>query len=217
MTVTAESLFVPAAPSDRRVSQRYKPAQPVATMIGRGKGSLVDISATGARIRHTGAVARGAHVRVTFDWQGSRFEAAGAVLASRVAGISPEGTLFESRIHFRSLTEQASAVLESALDDLGSGDLRRWVANLHALSDEDAAPVSVAAPASAFIRCRFAGGRWEQRLAHDPALPADGFVVASGTEPSEIRALCRTFETSDAEGRRLLQLLTNAVVHGGSK
>lgn len=215
MTVTAELLQVSAAPPDRRRSQRFRVAQPVATLVGRGTGSLVDLSATGARIRHTCAVVRGARVRVTFEWKGERFEATGQVLASRVTGIGTEGTLFESRLHFLPLSASSTSVLEHALSDLGDGDLRKWVANLRGWNDEDPEPAPAPeAPADTFVRCRFVNRRWEQRMTHDASPPADGFTVASGTEPSEIRALCRTFEQSDAEGRRLLQLLANAVLQG---
>ena len=92
--------------TDRRYSPRYKPAYPIAVHIGRGRGILIDISASGARIHHTGAIARGALVRVTFDWNGDRVEAMGFVLSSRVAGIGPDGTLFESRV------QMSTALLE---------------------------------------------------------------------------------------------------------
>jgi hypothetical protein len=215
MTITAELLpGLPAPPPDRRRSGRHKPAQSIGTMIGRGKGVLVDVSLTGARIRHTWAVARGAQVRVRFDWTGERFEAVGEVLASRVVGIGPEGTQFESRLRFLPLTEASAAMLERALSELGDDDLRKWVANLRGWTEEDANPHrdETPPPARTFIRCRFVSRRWDQRVTRDPSTPPDGFTVAGGTEPSEIRALCRTFEQTDAEGRRLLQLMTSAVL-----
>ena len=200
--------------TDRRNSPRYKPQQPLTTLFGRGRGALLDLSSTGARIRHTSAVERGARVRITFDWKGERFEGIGEVLASRVAGFGTGGTEFESRVRFLPLPAGSSDLLDRALADLGDGDLRKWVANLHGWSEEDATstPMASSPAVSTFVRCRFVGRRWEQRITRDPSIPADGFTVAGGTEPSEIRALCRTFEQSDAEGRRLLQLVTGAVL-----
>lgn len=214
MTITADLLSAPpAAPPDRRQSPRYKPAQQIATIIGRGTGALVDISATGARIRHASPVALGSRARITFEWKGERFEAVGEVLASRVAGLGNGGTQFESRMRFLPLTPHSAEVLERALNELGEGDLRKWVANLRGWNEEEEEEKeNEAAPARAFIRCRLMNGRWEQRLTHDATMPLDGFTVPAGTEPSEIRALCRTFEQSDAEGRRLVQVMTSAVV-----
>jgi hypothetical protein len=217
MTVTAEVLSVPAPPSDRRGSARFKLVEPLTTFIGRGTGTLIDLSATGARIRHTCAVVRGAEVRVKFEWNAQRFEAVGQVLASRVSGIGPDGTLFESRIHFLRFTHDSSTVLERALADFGEGNLRKWVANLRGWTELESAALAdetQTQPVRTFVLCRYVNKRWEQRVTHQPAPPADGFTVAIGTEPSEIRALCRTYEGSDVEGRRLLQLLTGAVLRG---
>lgn len=214
MTITAEPLAtVLAPPSDRRRSPRHKPAHPIAVVIGRGAGAVIDISATGARIRHNGAVRGGAQVRITFDWKGDRFETVAVVLSSRVAGVGMGGTLFESRVTFLTLTESSTALLDRALADLGDGDLRKWVANLHGWTEEGPAPpLGLPGAVRTFVRCRLVNQRWEQRITRDSSVPADGFTVAGGTEPSEIRALCRTFEQSDAEGRRLLQLMTGAVL-----
>lgn len=215
MTVTADTLLPHrAAPSDRRRSARFKLTENVTAIFGRGTGTLIDISASGARIRHTASVARGAQVRVKFEWKGERFEAAGEVLASRVAGIGPDGTLFESRIRFVRFLHDASAVLERALADLSDANLRKWVANLRGWAEDDA-PAAPQRPAPrTFLRCRYVNHRWVQRVTSDATQPVDGFTVAAGTDPAEVQALRRTFEQSDAEGRRLLQLLTGAVLQG---
>jgi len=218
MTVTADIPALPSAPGDRRRSARFKLAEPFTAIVGRGTATLVDISATGARIRHTYPLARASEVRVKFDWKGERFEATAEVLASRVVGIGENGTVFETRLRFIRITRDASAVLERTITDLGDGNMRKWVANLRGWSHEEpAAPPAPAQPrtVNTFVRCRYINNsRWEHRITRDPSIPADGFTVAEGTELSEIRALCRTFEQSDAEGRRLLQLLSSAVLNG---
>jgi hypothetical protein len=101
--------------NDRRRTPRFQPPDSVVTRIGRGTGSLVDVSATGARIRHTGAVARGARMRITFEWNGERFEASGEVLASRVARIGAQETLYDTRVRFNALSHTASELLEEAI------------------------------------------------------------------------------------------------------
>jgi hypothetical protein len=199
--------------NNRRQSPRYRLDQPLPAYIGRGRGALVDLSANGARIRHTSAVARGARVRIVFDWKGERFQGIGEVLASRVAGFGAGGTEFESRVRFLPLAPSSSALLQRAVTDLDNGDLRKWVANLQGWSEDDVAPAPAPpSPVNTFVRCRLVNRRWEQRVTRDPSIPPDGFIVAGGTEPSEIRALCRTFEQSDAEGRQLLQRMTGAVL-----
>ena len=212
MSATIEVLPPPVTlpGSDRRRFPRLRLTEPVRTVIGRGVGTLVDISANGARIRHEAPVALGAHVRVTFDWKGERFEATAEVLASRVASLG-NVTRFESRLRFLSVPERSQEILARTMTDVLDADLRKWVANLHGWSD-DALHAGSTQGEGAYIRCRYVNGQWQQTHTRDPLPPPDGFSVPSSTDPSEIRTLCRTFEKSDEEGRSLIRLITGAVV-----
>lgn len=212
MTITAD--FLPTLPAatgaDRRRFTRVHVRQPLPALIGRGSGTLVDLSANGARIRHASPVQRGTTVRVTFEWRGQRFEANGEVLASRVASLGGN-TQFESRLRFVAISVASQKVLERTLTDLLDRDLRKWVANLHGWNDEPL-DEETATLRSGYIRCIFIGGRWQQTPTRDATPPAAGFTVPEGTSPAEIRALCRTWESADEDGRRLVRLITDAVV-----
>lgn len=212
MSATIEVLPPPLTlpGSDRRRFPRLRLTEPVRTVIGRGVGTLVDISANGARIRHETPVALGARVRVTFDWKGERFEATAEVLASRVASLG-DATRFESRLRFLAVPERSQEILARTMTDVLDDDLRKWVANLRGWNDDDQ-HAGDSHHEGGYIRCRYVGGRWEQTPTRDPLPPADGFTVPAETEPSEIRTLCRTFEKSDEEGRSLIRLITGAVV-----
>lgn len=212
MTVTAD--FLPTLPAgsgaDRRRFTRVNVRQPLPALIGRGSGTLVDLSANGARVRHASPVQRGTTVRVTFEWRGQRFEANAEVLASRVASLGGN-TQFESRLRFVAISVASQKVLEHAITDLLDRDLRKWVANLHGWLDEPPHEETVASRAG-YIRCIYAGGRWQQTPTRDATPPAAGFTVPEGTSPAEIRTLCRTWESADEDGRRLVRLITDAVV-----
>ncbi|HVG24135.1 MAG TPA: PilZ domain-containing protein [Thermoanaerobaculia bacterium] len=213
MSATIELLPPPAVlpGSDRRRFPRLRLATPVRTVIGRGDGTLVDISANGARIRHDTPVALGSRVRITFDWKGERFEATAEVLASRVASLG-NATRFESRLRFLAVPERSQEILARTMTDVLDDDLRKWVANLHGWSEHGGGESDESGEGDGtYIRCRYMNGRWDQTHTRDPLPPIDGFTVASDTDPSEIRALCRTFERSDEEGRSLLRLITGAV------
>lgn len=212
MTITAD--FLPTLPAatgaDRRRFTRVQVRQPLPALIGRGSGTLVDLSANGARIRHSSPVQRGTTVRVTFEWRGQRFEANAEVLASRVASLGGN-TQFESRLRFEAVSAASQKVLERTLTELLDRDLRKWVANLHGWRDEPADEETSTEPAG-YIRCIYIGGRWQQTPTRDATPPAAGFTVPEGTSPAEIRALCRTWESADEDGRRLVRLITDAVV-----
>lgn len=212
MTAIAD-LPSPTAPTpERRRTARFRLSEPVQATIGRDAGPIVDIGAGGARIRHTRALGRGVRVRVAFAWRGRRFEGTGEVVRSRVVGIERSQTVFESRIRFLSFSDASRDLLETMLQEIADADLQRWVANLRGWEAEHPTPTAQTPRTTRFLRCRLVNGKWQQRLTGDPAAPVDGFTVAAGTEPSEIRALCRTFETADAEGRCLLRQLASAVL-----
>lgn len=214
MTITAELLpsTPPATGRDRRRFTRVRVSSAVPVVIGRGTGTLIDLSANGARIRHASPVALGARVRVTFDWSGERFEATAEVLASRVAALAGT-TQFESRMRFVSIAAESQEVLARVLTDLLDHDLRKWVANLHGWNEPSTQSAPPPAPLG-FIRCRYAGGRWQLTPTRDPHPPLDGFTVVADTAPAEIRALCRTWEASDDSGRRLLAQIADVVAKG---
>ena len=215
MTITADLLppqpaIAPATGRDRRRFTRHRLAQPLPALVGRSDGILVDLSANGTRVRHASPVVLGARVRITFGWERERFEATAEVLASRMAALHAAAR-FESRLRFVSIDAASQKVLARVLTDLMDRDLRKWVANLHGWSDESAGVEEEHAPAG-YIRCRYVGGRWQQTPTGDTATPLDGFTVPASTAPAEIRSLCRTWESSDAEGRTLVRLITEAVV-----
>lgn len=211
MSATIEVLPPPITlpGSDRRRFPRLRLTEPVRTVIGRGVGTLVDVSANGARIRHDSPVALGARVRVTFDWKGERFEATAEVLASRVASLG-DGTRFESRLRFLAMPERSQEILARTMTDVLDDDLRKWVANLRGWDHDDQQTGDVHHQGT-YIRCRYVNGQWQQTHTRDPLPPGDGFTVPADTDPSEIRTLRRTFENSDEEGRSLIRLITGAV------
>ncbi|MGZ5442897.1 MAG: PilZ domain-containing protein [Thermoanaerobaculia bacterium] len=212
MTAIAELPFTTVAAPERRRTARFRLSEPVEATVGRDAGPIIDISSGGARIRHTRALGRGVRVRVVFAWRGRRFEGTGEVVRSRVVGIERNETVFESRIRFLSFSDASLDLLETMLQEIADADLQKWVANLRGWEARHPTPAEQATRTTRFLRCRLINGKWQQRLTGDPAPPADGFTVAAGTEPSEIRALCRTFETADAEARRLLRQLASAVL-----
>ena len=46
-----------------------------------------------------------------------------------------------------------------------------------------------------------------------PLQPEDGFTVASWEDEAELETLCRTYETSDDEGRQLIRLVAELSVN----
>lgn len=196
--------------SDRRRAERVRIDGKIPALIGRGDGQLIDLSRSGAKIRHTTLVGRGATVRVSFQCSERRFSASAEVLASRVVTIGGGDTQYESRLRFTAIDPGSDATLERALEAIATDDMRKWVANLRGWSD-DAAPQLHATRAS-FLRCRLAGTRWEVKCTTSPTQPEDGFLLPATTPDSEVITLCSTYLGADDEARRAIRLMAAAAV-----
>jgi hypothetical protein len=91
---------------------------PIDVFFGRGVGVLVDLSRTGAHIRHSSAVQRGASARISFEWERRRFSATATVLTARVISLGAELS-YESRVHFSVVDDRSQRVLATALGAIG--------------------------------------------------------------------------------------------------
>ena len=63
-----------------------------------------------------------------------------------------------------------------------------------------------------FLAYRFENGKWSKRAVFLPEQPSSGFAVARSSDSDEIKRLCRVYEASDDEGRRLIRLFAELSV-----
>lgn len=194
---------------DRRRSTRLRVSATVPVVFGRGEGILVDLSHTGARVRHSVAARRGTSVRLSFEWEKQRFSATAEVLAARVISLG-NGPSYETRVRFTAFDPGAAVVLAKAMHDLCGRDVRRWVANLHGWNDE---PQAQDAPSNgSFIRCKLRGTWWERKCTSDPTQPEEGFVVPADSGETEIAKLCETYQRASEAERQLIRAMAAAAV-----
>jgi len=202
-------------PTNRRGAERTRLTRVLTALVGRHEGVFVDISMRGAKMRHPGGLQRHSMVRIAFAWGRQRFSANAEVLASRIVCLGTrdgEPAVYESRFRFDSMTPESSELLARVIVAVGNDELRTWVGNLKGSGDETHTATQAPAPGQGFLRCRRVGNSWEKKWTRDPVQPKDGFVLPAGTDPAEVAALCRTWETLDDDGRHLLRLTAGAVV-----
>jgi hypothetical protein len=194
---------------ERRGGERVR-IERLLARAGRRDAAIADLGMRGARIRHEGALPRGATIRVTFNWHGAHFAASAEVLACRVltlGGRDDEPAVYESRLRFVELGGKVLDLLARVITDAGGAELRKWVENLQG---ESAVPAPSTGSASGFIRCRYFGW-WEKRWTRNPSQPIDGFTLPARTERSDIDASCKAWEGMDRDGRELVRATAAAV------
>jgi hypothetical protein len=111
---SAQSL---GAPRIRR-SDRFRVPLNIPVRLGWKSGTLLDVSAVGLFVTHTGSLQVGAVVEVTFNVSGGRFAGAMTVVSCNVIGLGTgEGgaTVYGSRLSFTRVPEDSMTIVEGLL------------------------------------------------------------------------------------------------------
>jgi len=66
--------------------------------------------------------------------------------------------------------------------------------------------------AEVFVTWSLSDGVWKRRSSLLPEQPVDGFTISASEDPEHIDLLCRTYETGDAETRRLTRMFAELSV-----
>lgn len=197
---------------ERRRAPRLELNGEIPALIGRGEGVLIDLSATGVRLRHAAVVQRGTLVRVSFECGGGRVGATAEVLSSRVVSLGGTATTYDSRLRFVVFDPGAKEALAQELASIETRNVRRWIANLRGWSDEIRERPRPSLITGSYFRCRLVGARWEAKATRDTTQPEDGFVVPATVADREVLRLCEDYRRADEDGRRVIRLMAAAAV-----
>ena len=199
----------PLRPEERREFQRLHLTHPIPAALGGTPVKLVEVGILGARVQHA--------EDIRAEYAELRFQHGGDEIAMRCEVV-------------RANTESRNAGRETAVRFLAaigdSGDhLRELLAELvtHELDFRRTHPGSVEVEVvdgdktvrgsdAGFLCYRFENGGWIRRRVFLPEQPAIGFTVARTEDTSEMQRLCRVYESSNDEGRRLIRLFAELSV-----
>ncbi len=190
---------------EQRAYQRLTLLEPLHGWFGDFAVRLVDVSATGAQLEHDEPIPEDARGLVRFWWRGEELE-----ILARTAR-----TLQENRTGVQFLEESeglnahiaaSAAELLRAIEANARGDREANV-----IGDETLTAASRAL-ASGFIRWLLSPDGWTGKLSSDPHQPENGFTISASEPDQEVAMLRRTYESGDAESRRLTRMLAELSV-----
>jgi hypothetical protein len=189
---------------ERREFQRLHLTKPADGWFGDYSIRLLDVSAKGALIEPDEEIVEGARALLRFYWRDNAVE----IMSETVRrGDGRAGLVFvESSDLLNSLIEQSASELLRAQEANAMGHREQNVIG----TDETltAASAGAAALAIGFITWTLSGdGHWKHRPALVPDQPEDGFTVSTSESTEQVELLCRSYETGDAEARRLIRML----------
>ncbi|MEK6373698.1 MAG: hypothetical protein AABO58_13485 [Acidobacteriota bacterium] len=197
-------------PEERREFQRLHLTHPIAATLGDMPVKLVEIGILGARLQHSDQTAA-EYAELRFNHYaneiGMKCEIVRANLESRHGGL-------ETALRFLAAIGESGDRLRDLLGELVMRelDLRRThpgtAVEVETVDGDD----TVRGTDAGFLCYRFENGVWTRRRVFLPEQPSIGFTVARTEDTAEMQRLCRVFEASDDEGRRLIRLFAELSV-----
>ena len=189
---------------ERREFQRLDLDPPIPGTLGNSAVSIVEVGVLGARVQHAEAVVE------TFCEL--RFSYHDHDIALRCEVIRTIGQ--ESGVRFLAAVGDSGDRLRTMLAELVSKiiDSRR----ARPMKSTRDTPIdgdrTVRGADAGFLCYRLDNGVWRRRRVFLPEQPSSGFTVARNEDHAEMQRLCRVYEASDDEGRRLIRLFAELSV-----
>ena len=193
----------PLRPEERREFQRLHLTHPISATLGGHAVRIVEIGILGARLQHTDEL-RGEYAEL-------RFQHAGHEIAMKREIVRASGG--ETAVRFLAAVGESGDRLRDMLAELVMHELdfRRTHPGSVEVETVDG-DKTVRGSDAGFLCYRFESGAWNRRRVFLPEQPAVGFTVARTEDTSELQRLCRVYEASDDEGRRLIRLFAELSV-----
>ena len=192
---------------ERREFQRLRLDPSVTGQLGATPVSILEIGVLGARVNH--AIPPGD------QYADLRFSHNGSDITLRCEVVRTMGA--ESGIRFLSAVGDSGDKLRDMLGELVRREFaKRRRLPTQSVPKEEAPTVdgdkTVRGKDAGFVCFRFENGVWRKRNVFLPEQPAMGFTVSRSSDNEEIQRLCRIYEASDEEGRRLIRLFAELSV-----
>ena len=185
---------------ERREFQRLRLDPPLPATFGGIAVTVVEIGVLGARVRHDGPLnLTGGDLRF-------RVESGDLLLRSEVVRLIPSESA--TGVRFLAAVGDSGDKLRTMLGSLVTRELE----NRRHPQPETLSPTTIDGDKTVrgedadYVAYRLENGQWQRRRVFLPEQPAAGFTVAKGEDVAEMQRLCRVYQASDEEGRRLIRL-----------
>jgi hypothetical protein len=192
-------------PDERREFQRLALRPPIKGTLGSTPVSILEVGVLGARLQHAKAF-DGEYADLRFSYNGQDIGIKCEVVRT-FPHASEDGML--SGVRFLAAIGEGGDRLRDMLGVLVMKEIdrRRTSPGSSPLPSRSVDGDNTVRGADAGFLCyRFENGKWNKRAVFLPEQPSAGFTVARVSDSDEMKRLCRVYEASDEEGRRLIRL-----------
>lgn len=194
---------------ERRRYGRVRLETPLVADFAGTRARVLEVSVVGMLIAHEGKISPGTTHDLIIDWDGSELEFSCRVVRStlwRLAKAAGERSIYHSGLKVVAARGNASLRLRELLAERIIRALEEQKANARGIPPL-AAYMYQPGKGELYRRCEFIDGVWRKSETIRPQQPPNGFTISADVDPANVDILCRTWEMTTAEGRRLTQML----------
>jgi len=199
----------PLRPEERREFQRLHLNHSIPGTLAGIPVKIVEVGILGARLHHIDEL-RGEYTELHFQNGGHEIAMKCEIVR---ANADTRNSGRESAVRFLAAIGESGDRLRDLLAGLVMRELdfRRTHPGSVEVETVDG-DKTVRGSDAGFLCYRFENSVWVRRRVFLPEQPAVGFTVARTENNSEMQRLCRVYEASDEEGRRLIRLFAELSV-----
>ena len=182
---------------------------PLPAQFAGTRARVLEVSVIGVLIAHEGKIPPGATHDLEIDWQGTRLGLSCRVIRStlwRLAKSATERSIYHSGLKIVEAQGDSLARLRELLAERIIRALEEQKANARGIPPL-AAYMYQPGKGELYRRCELIDGVWRKSETIRATQPPNGFTIAADVDPAHVEMLCRTWENTTAEGRRLTQML----------
>jgi hypothetical protein len=194
---------------DRRQYGRIDLDRPLKGFLDEFPVRVIEVSVSGLRVEHDLRIVPAPTRKIRVEVSGRTLEFGCVVARStlfRLAKEVSEKSIYHSGIRILESVGDSEMRLREFIADRVTRALDEQKANSRGLPPLGPYTFQVG-KGDRFKRCEFIDGAWRKTDSTTSLQPANGFTVSAEIDPATIDLLCRTFEQTTEEGRRLTQML----------
>jgi hypothetical protein len=197
---------------ERREFQRLRLDPPIPATLGALPVTILEIGVLGARIHHAEALDQ-KEAELRFMHHDDEISLRCEVVRSlESAGKYAEGG-YESGLRFVAAIGESGDRLRAMLGELVTREMQhRRAMPIESFGQPVDGDKTVRGVDAEYLCYRLENGAWTRKRIFLPEQPAVGFTVARTADSDEMQHLCRVYQASDAEGRRLIRLFAELSV-----
>lgn len=195
--------------ADRREFGRIDLEQPLRAFLDDIPVRVVEVSVSGMRVEHDSRIVPAPTRRIKIEWNHKTMEFGCVVARSilfKLAQDASDKSIYHSGIRILESVGDSEEILRQFIADRVTRALEEQKANARGLAPAGKYTF-VVGKGDRYRRCEYIEGTWRKTDTTSNSQPPLGFTVSAELDATAIDLLCRTYENTNDEGRRLTRML----------